>query len=256
MKKTEINGQTINILKDEMEIFSELASRIESLAETCIKEDGLFSLALSGGNTPRGLYSYMADKYAESFPWKKTYLFLGDERCVSHNDGDSNYKMVSDSLLSHISIPSTNVFPTINQDKDPDDSARRYEQALKRFFKEPDQAIHFSLCLMGLGPDGHTASLFPGTAAVEEQERLCVANFVEKLDTHRITLTRPVFKNSRKLFFLVAGESKADIFADVLSAGKENLYPSQMVISDCRPGAVEWFVDEACAGKFLKASLT
>ena len=113
MEKCNINGQIINILEDETAIFPQLASRIEQLAKECIEENGLFSVALSGGNTPRGLYSYLAKEYVERFPWKKTYLFLGDERCVSHADGDSNYKMVSDTLLSHISIPSTNVFSTL-----------------------------------------------------------------------------------------------------------------------------------------------
>lgn len=260
MDISKVNGQTINILDGEQEIFPELARRIAELAEQCIAEDGLFTMALSGGNTPRGLYSYMAGEYAETFPWKKTYLFLGDERCVSHSDGDSNYKMVSDSLLSHISIPSTNVFPTINQDKDPQDSAKRYEAAIKRFFKDSDQEGNhkplprFSLCLMGLGPDGHTASLFPGTAVLEEKEKLCVANYVEKLDSHRLTLTRPVFGNARKLFFLVAGAAKADIFAQVVGS-KDMLYPSQMVIGDCRPDSVEWFVDRACAAKLSSLKL-
>lgn len=251
MDKTRANGQTINILAEEEAIFPALASRIEDLARECIGRDGLFTMALSGGNTPRGLYSYLAREHAESFPWNKTYLFLGDERCVSHSAGESNYKMISDTLLSKISIPSTNVFPTINQDKDPQDAAKRYEQTIKRFFKDTDNDgqsnVNFSLCLMGLGPDGHTASLFPGTEAVLEKEKLCVANYVENasISNYRLTLTRPVFAKARKLFFLVAGEAKAEIFAQVINE-PERAYPSQLVVADCLPGVVEWFVDRAC----------
>jgi 6-phosphogluconolactonase len=251
MRTLEINGQIINIAADENDLFAALSKRIELMATDSIKADGLFSFALSGGSTPRGLYSYMAREQT-NFPWNGTYLFLGDERCVSHSDGDSNYKMVSDNLLSHISIPSTNVFPTINQDKDPEDSARRYEQTLRRFFKttgedqEQQQWPHFSLTLMGLGPDGHTASLFPESEALHETTRLCVANYVAKLDATRLTLTRPVFAHAHKVFFLVAGASKAEIVADVI-LHPEKGYPSQMVIGDCREGSVEWFVDEPCA---------
>lgn len=249
MRTISINNQTVNIAADENELYACLSDRIEKMALASIESDGLFSFALSGGSTPRGLYSYMAREQTD-FPWKGTYLFLGDERCVSHSDSESNYKMVSDNLLAHISIPSTNVYPTINQDKDPEDSARRYDQTLRRFFKVEGEAQwpHFSLTLMGLGPDGHTASLFPGTEVLKEKTKLCVANRVEneKLNTTRLTLTRPVFAHAKKVFFLVAGASKAEIVADVI-LHPEKEYPSQLVIGDCEKGCVEWFVDEPCA---------
>ncbi|CAN5620121.1 6-phosphogluconolactonase [soil metagenome] len=258
LKTIVVSNQTIHIAVDETVLFAALAERITEYAKQCIADDGLFSMALSGGSTPKGLYRQMAQFSAEQFPWNLTYLFLGDERCVPHSDNESNYKMISDSLLSHISIPSTNVFPTINQDKDPDDSAKKYEQALQRFFKPkvPSQSAslpHFSLALMGLGGDGHTASLFPHSAALNEQTRLCVANKVktDTFDGTRLTLTRPVFAHAKKLFFLAAGESKAQIFNDVVSHPEKG-YPSQLVIGDCQPGAVEWFVDEPCARLILK----
>ncbi len=256
--KTLMEGnQTINIAVDQSYLFIALAERITQFARQCIAQDGLFSMALSGGSTPKGLYRQMALLSEQQFPWNMTYLFLGDERCVPHSDSDSNYKMISDTLLSNISIPSTNVFPTINQDKDPEQSAKLYEQTLRRFFKPKDQSQlefpHFSLALMGLGEDGHTASLFPNSAALNEETRLCVANKVKTaaLDTTRLTLTRPVFAHAKKVFFLASGESKSKIFNDVVSHPEKG-YPSQLVIGDCLPGAVEWFVDEPCARLILK----
>lgn len=252
-----VDNQTINVAADQSQLFVALAERITEFARQCIADNGLFSMALSGGSTPKGLYRQMALLSEQQFPWNMTYLFLGDERSVPHSDNDSNYKMISDTLLSHISIPSINVFPTLNQDKDPDQSANAYEQTLRRFFKLKDQTQlefpHFSLALMGLGEDGHTASLFPNSAALNEEKRLCVANKVKTaaLDTTRLTLTRPVFAHAKKVFFLAAGESKAEIFNDVVSHPEKG-YPSQLVIGDCQPGAVEWFVDEPCARLILK----
>ncbi len=257
LKTIVVHNQTINVAVDQAHLFAALAERITELARQSIAQDGLFSMALSGGSTPKGLYRQMALLSEQQFPWNMTYLFLGDERCVPHSDNDSNYKMISDNLLSHISIPSTNVFPTINQDKDPDQSAKVYEQTLRRFFKPKDKTQqefpHFSLALMGLGEDGHTASLFPGSEALNEESRLCVANRVktDALDTTRLTLTRPVFAHAKKVFFLASGDSKTKIFNDVVSHPEKG-YPSQLVIGDCLPGAVEWFVDEPCARLILK----
>lgn len=257
LKTVVARNQAINVAVDQAGLFVALAERITQFAHECIAEDGLFSMALSGGSTPKGLYRQMALLSEQQFPWNMTYLFLGDERCVPHSDSDSNYRMISDTLLSHISIPATNVFPTINQDKDPIESAKIYEQTLRRFFKPKDHTQlefpHFSLALMGLGEDGHTASLFPGSEALSEEKRLCVANKVKTatLDTTRLTLTRPVFARAKKVFFLVSGDSKAQIFYDVVSHPDKG-YPSQLVIGDCLPGAVEWFVDEPCARLILK----
>src|ERR1700733_13593905 len=178
----QINGFGLDIAASEDQLLADLAHSITQLANECIAKHGIFTFALSGGNTPRSLYTNLADLPEGVFPWNKTYLFLGDERCVAHDNGDSNYKMISESLLSNISIPSTNVFPTINQQKDPEEAARRYEQALRRFFKlEVDEESgnraalpHFSLFLLGIGSDGHTASLFPNTPALTEDNRLFV----------------------------------------------------------------------------------
>lgn len=278
-RQAKFQGQTINVASDERALFAVLAERIAAIAREAVERDGLFTMLLSGGSTPRGLYQRMATFTEDIMPWGKTYLFLGDERCVSHADSESNYKMISDNLLSRISIPSTNVFPTIRQDIDPEDSARIYEQTIRRFFKrgaegsagaengafegeanwlkpsaenasEAKTMPIFSLAIMGLGPDGHTASLFPDTAALVEEERLCVANFVPKFDAYRLTLTMPVFASCRKLFFLVQGEGKTDIVQSVLKEPERN-YPAQQLIGRCPQGAVEWYMDEACTSSLI-----
>ncbi|MBI5171684.1 MAG: 6-phosphogluconolactonase [Candidatus Melainabacteria bacterium] len=278
-RQAKFQGQTINVASDERALFAVLAERIAAIAREAVERDGLFTMLLSGGSTPRGLYQRMATFTEDIMPWGKTYLFLGDERCVSHADSESNYKMISDNLLSRISIPSTNVFPTIRQDIDPEDSARIYEQTIRRFFKrgaegsagaengafegeanwlkpsaenasESKTMPIFSLAIMGLGPDGHTASLFPDTAALVEEERLCVANFVPKFDAYRLTLTMPVFASCRKLFFLVQGEGKTDIVQSVLKEPERN-YPAQQLIGRCPQGAVEWYMDEACTSSLI-----
>jgi 6-phosphogluconolactonase len=254
----QLNGFGLHIAKNEDQLFADLAENITQLANECIAKYGIFTLALSGGNTPRDLYSNLAKLPEGAFPWKKTYLFLGDERCVAHDNGDSNYKMISESLLCHINIPSTNVFPTINQQKDPEDSARRYEQAIRRFFKlEVDEATgnraalpRFSLFLLGIGADGHTASLFPNTPALTEDNRLFVANQVADAGINRLTMTKNVIASAYRVFFLVAGESKAQIVSDIFTRPELKL-PAQMVANHCKKNAVEWYMDEPAA-KLLK----
>ena len=250
----QINGFGLHIADSEDQLFADLARSITELANDCIAKHGIFTFALSGGNTPRSLYANLAKLPEGVFPWKKTYLFLGDERCVSHDNGDSNYKMVSESLLCHISIPSTNVFPTINQQKDPEEAARRYEQTIRRFFKlEVDEASgnrggfpHFSLFLLGIGGDGHTASLFPDTAAVGEETRFFVANHIAQSGVNRLTMTKNVIASAHRVFFLVAGESKAQIVSDIFTKPELKL-PAQLVANHCKRGAVEWFMDQSAA---------
>jgi 6-phosphogluconolactonase len=250
----QINGFGLHIAASEDQLFADLARSITELANECIAKHGIFTFALSGGNTPRSLYSNLAKLPEGVFPWNKTYLFLGDERCVAHDNGDSNYKMISESLLCHISIPSTNVFPTINQQKDPEEAARRYEQAIKRFFKlEVDEKSgnraglpRFSLFLLGVGDDGHTASLFPNTPALNEDNRLFVANHIAQSGINRLTMTKNVIASAYKVFFLVAGEGKAQIVKDIFTEPQLKL-PAQVVADHCKKTAVEWFMDRPAA---------
>jgi 6-phosphogluconolactonase len=175
----------------------------------------VFTLALSGGGTPRRLYELLSGPpYHDAFPWHRTHLFWGDERFVPRDDKSSNYRMVRDAMLSRAQIPATNIHPVPTEGTTPEAAASDYERELKSFYGaerlDPARPL-FDVTLLGLGPDGHTASLFPGTAVLEERERW-VAAVVGPKPT-RITLTYPALESSRHVAFLVAGKEKQEIFS-------------------------------------------
>jgi 6-phosphogluconolactonase len=180
------------------------------MLETAKKTKGAFAVALAGGNTPRGLYALLATPpYADKFPWERAHWFWGDERFVPAGDPMSNYRMVHEALLSRVSVPPENIHPIATENVSPEDSARRYEQELKRFYGadelDPKRPL-FEIELLGLGADGHTASLFPGSPVLRERRPwVAVANA-----THgaRITLTYPALNSARNVAFLVAGFNK------------------------------------------------
>jgi 6-phosphogluconolactonase len=182
-------------------------------------------------------------------PWDKVFFFFGDERHVGPKDADSNYRMADESILSKVPVPPANVFRVPAENPDASAVADTYEQTLRKFFElAPGKFPRFDVILLGMGPDGHTASLFPKTAALQESSRLVVANWVEKLHTHRITLTLPVLNDARCVAFLVSGTDKAAPLHEVLEGkapGEE--YPSKLV----RPvdGKLIWFVDRAAASE-------
>jgi 6-phosphogluconolactonase len=174
-------------------------------------KDGTFTVALSGGSTPRRLYQLLAGPpYCDEFPWSRTHWFWGDERFVSHDDTLSNYRMVREALLSRAPIPAINVHPIPTEGTTPDEAATAYERELKSFYGaehlDPVRPL-FDVTLLGLGPDGHTASLFPNTAVLAECDHW-VAAVVGAKSEGRITLTYPVLESCRSAAFLVAGEEK------------------------------------------------
>jgi 6-phosphogluconolactonase len=181
------------------------------LLDMAIAKDGLFSLNLSGGSTPKALYEYLAQpRYRDIFPWARTHLFWGDERYVPHDDALSNYRMVREALLARAPIPAANVHPIPTNGPSPEAGAAAYEQELKAFYGaahlDPARPL-FDVTLLGLGPDGHTASLFPGTAVLAERTRW-VAAVVGAKSESRITLTYPALESSRVAAFLVEGKEK------------------------------------------------
>ncbi len=208
-----------------------------------------FSVALSGGSTPRRLFAILAgEPYMDAIPWERLHLFWGDERPVPPDHPDSNYRMVANTLLDAIPIPSANVH-RIPAELKADRAAEAYEHELRRFFDLADgEAPRFDLTFMGMGADGHTASLFPDSEALAETERLVVAPWVEKLDSYRITLTCNVFNNSAFIIFLVTGGDKAETLRQVLE-GPAGGFPAQLI----RPieGQLHWYIDSA-AGRLLK----
>jgi 6-phosphogluconolactonase len=204
-------------------------------------------VALSGGSTPKALYSLLATPgFADRIPWPKVHLFWGDERCVPPDHAESNYRMVRESLLSKINFPPENVHRMAGE-KEPKLAAAEYDNELKTFFQLSEgEPPRFDLILLGLGEDGHTASLFPGSEALKETKLLVTANFVGQLNTARLTLTLPVLNNAGNVCFLVAGASKAAIVKEVLGTDSATgKLPAQRV----RPvrGALTWFITRDAA---------
>ena len=215
-----------------------------------IGAQGRFAVALSGGSTPKSLYSLLAANYA-NFAWNRVFLFFGDERHVPPTDPESNFRMVNESLLSKITIPPENVFRVQAENPDADAAASDYEAQLRRFFElKPGEFPRFDLILLGMGPDGHTASLFPDSAALEEQSRLVVANWVEKFKTHRITFTFPVLNRAAEVMFLASGPDKADMVHQILETTPTPSFPSQRV--QPLDGKLLWMLDEAAAAKLKR----
>lgn len=219
------------------------AERIVSCASAAIAARGRFSWVLSGGNTPQRLYMLLATAdYASRIDWARVHFFWGDERCVPPDHPDSNYRMARESLFDVVKPPAENVH-RMHGERDPAEAADAYAAVLREFFGLPGGvAPHFDLILLGMGDDGHTASLFPGSAALLEEERWVVANWVEKFGTWRLTFTLPVLNAARRVAFLVAGADKAERLAQVFS-GEPALAP--LPAQRVRPasGEAEWFVD-------------
>ncbi len=235
----------LRIVDTPAELFRTAAREFATLASQAVKNNGRFCVALSGGSTPRNLYTLLAGEYATAVPWDKTYFFLGDERHVPPDHPDSNYRMVNEAMFSKVPVPPGNVF-RIHAEKDADVAAREYEETLRSFFKlQLNLMPRFDLVLLGVGPDGHTASLFPGTEALSETKRLVVANWVEKFKTYRITFTFPVLNHAAYVMFLASGADKAGILHEVLENPNANL-PSQRVHPE--DGRLVWLVDREAAG--------
>jgi 6-phosphogluconolactonase len=209
-------------------LLKEAASYIIKIARASTDERGSFSLVLAGGNTPRPLYKTLSsERFSKNMPWEKTYFFWGDERFVPKDHPESNYRMVYETLFSSMSVSRTNIFP-IPTDMDFEDAADDYEATLRRFFKGADTPS-FDLLMLGMGKDGHTASLFSNDPALEEKKRWIMAVIAPECYPvrKRITLTLPVINSARNVLFLVTGEEKREILSNILS-GKGN-YPAQRV---------------------------
>ena len=246
--------RSIEVLASAPDLFHAAAEEFVRTARTAIGAQGRFAVALSGGSTPKALYSLLATNYAD-FVWNRVFLFFGDERHVPPTDADSNYRMVKESLLTKIQIPAENVFRVQAENPDAAAAASEYEAQLRRFFElrsgdRPGEFPRFDLILLGLGPDGHTASLFPDSTALEEQSRLVVANWVAKFNAHRITFTFPVLNRAAEIIFLASGADKADMVRQVLEGKNTPPLPSQRVQPS--DGKLLWMLDEAAAAKLTR----
>ena len=219
-------------------------------ATQAVSEKGSFTVALSGGSTPKALYSLLATDAAlrSQLPWDKMYMYFGDERSVGPDHADSNFRMATETMLSKVPIKPEQVFRIKGEYKDTEKAAQEYEQVLRTSFKIADgQFPRFDLVFLGIGNEGHTASLFPGTKALHETKRLAARNWVGKLYTNRITLTAPAINNAARVIFMVTGADKALALKGILEGPHE---PDQLPAQLIQPpnGKLVWLVDTVAGG--------
>jgi 6-phosphogluconolactonase len=234
----------ITICQDIAELSRQSAERFSQLARQSVEVSGRFAVALSGGSTPKHLYSRLSSAdYKDRVPWNNVHLFWGDERCVPPDHPESNFGMVQEALLSKIKIPAANIHRLAGE-REPQAAAAEYERQLQEFFGLESGALpRFDLILNGLGEDGHTASLFPGSDALNETERLVIAPFVDQLKSYRLTLTLPVLNHGAEVWFLVTGSSKADAVKKIFSGS------SDLPAAKVQPvnGRLIWFITQDAA---------
>ena len=230
-----------------VEVFDDAGGLAEAAARAfveeatgAIAERGRFAVALAGGSTPKATYEVLARDHAGDVDWPNVHVFFGDERTVPPDHEDSNYRMAREALLDHVPVGSVH---RMRGELPPDEAAASYEGELIVFFGEVPPVL--DLVMLGIGEDGHTASLFPETPALGVTDRLAVANPVPKLDTTRLTLTVPVLNAAREVRFLVAGAGKAETLAEILEGDADpREYPAKLVRP---PGGPIWMVDHAAA---------
>lgn len=240
----------IILCRDAGDLSRRAAAEFVNLARAAIAARGRFAVALSGGSTPKALYSLLAtSEISAQLDWQRIHLFFGDERCVPPDHAESNFRMVAESLLGKISIPTANVHRMAGE-SEPAVAAADYAAQLVRFFGLPEKTPpRFDLVYLGLGEDGHTASLFPESSALQESDRWVASTYVEKLAAHRLTLTLPVLNHAEQVCFLIAGPSKAAMVKTLLADSSRN-YPAARVAP--WQGRLCWFITEdAIAGSAI-----
>lgn len=230
------------ILPDSASLITAAAEHFVATARAAIAKRGVFYVALAGGSTPKGLYQKLATSpYLEQIDWARVHLFFGDERCVPATHDDSNFKMARQAMIDLIPIPAENVHRMPTESGEPADVAVRYADTIKDVMSgEP-----FDLVLLGLGPDGHIASLFPETPALDVTDTLTTSLYVEKFDSYRVTLTYPVINAARQVIVFIAGEAKAAIVNDITTDVVSGL-PVQRLAPQ---GEYFWFMDKAATGQ-------
>lgn len=243
------------VFADAKEVGSATADSIVATALSSVKHQGRFSIALSGGSTPKAAYSLMAaEPLLGRMPWNQTRLFFGDERLYPHDHPDSNCNMATGAMISKVPIPSENVFPIMTEHEDPEKCAEWYEDILKTQFKRrTDDFPVFDLVLLGIGPDGHTASLFPGTPAPKELKKWVTwcdpnsANPAIKPPVKRVTITPPLIWNAAQVFVLATGAEKKPMLEKIFCENEPENPPVSRLLRQCK-GEVTFFLDKAALG--------
>ncbi len=225
-----------------------VVSKWRDISSQAIRSRGFFSVALSGGKTPIEAYRRLAGEGGKGILWHKTHVFFADERFVSSTDADSNYRMIKETLLDGAGVPLGNIHPVPTELSDPVSAAERYERDINLFFRLPAGGIpEFDLVMLGIGTDGHTASLFPASGVLDEKKRIASA-VIGRGNHDRITLTLPVINNAKNVIFLVMGREKAEVLRDVLDKRDPSL-PASLVAPES--GSLLYLAD-AAAGSLLR----
>ncbi len=245
----------IQILADEAGLFHAAAGEFSRIAEAAVADHGAFYVALSGGSTPAGLYGrLLSEEFRACVPWSKTFFFWSDERHVPPDHKDSNFSLANEHLLSKLDLTPEQVLRVHGEYEDAAKAAGDYDQLLRSFFRLTDSQLpRFDLILLGMGPEGHAASLFPGTKALGETDRLVVSNWVGKLYTDRITFTAQTINNAAAVLLMVNGDDKALALKGVLEGPHE---PDQLPVQLVQPahGRLIWLITES-AGHALSEKL-
>ena len=244
----------VRILKDPAAVASRAAQEFVRAAVESVREKDSFNVSLAGGSTPKALYSLLVSDpvLRQQVPWDKMYIFFGDERHVGPGHPDSNFRMASEAMLSKAPLKENQVTRIKGEYPDAEEAAREYEQALSSFFKlKAGELPRFDLLLVGMGSEGHTLSLFPGTKALHADGRIAVRNWIGKLYTDRITLTAPAACAAARIMFLVTSADKAPALKAVLEGPYE---PEQLPAQLLQPkdGKLLWLVDTAAGGMLSK----
>lgn len=234
----------LNIFRTPDELLYALAEYFIQTANESIAAHGRFSVALSGGSSPKKLYELLAStSFADKTDWSKVYFFFGDERNVPQDHPDSNYLMAKKALFAPLMIEADNIF-AVDTSLTPNEAAQKYAEQIAEFFN--DDEMSFDLVLLGLGDDTHTASLFPHTEVLNDVTPSVKANYLPEKDIYRITFNAPLINEAKNIAFLVYGKSKAPAVYNALEADEDiESYPAQLI--DSIIGEVQWFLDEAAA---------
>ena len=243
-------NQQLNHMNNEIKIFHSAEKTASALADELAGQinrsvqDRPFSIALSGGSTPKLLFQTLAARHRDSVDWGKVSLFWVDERCVPPDDPESNYRMTRDVLLEKIALPPGNVY-RIRGEEDPDSEAVRYSEVIERSVVRKNNLPFFDVVLLGLGEDGHTASIFPGNESLFSAAETCVVAVNPYSGQKRITITGRIINNAGMVIFLVSGKKKAEIVLKIICGGGKSEYPTEHV----KPvdGKVIWYLDDGAA---------
>ncbi len=242
-------GTMIHVQRDAEGVSLAAAELVVLAAKQAIETQDAFYIALSGGGTPKRLYQHLAsDAYQQQIDWQKVHIYFGDERSVSPEDPESNYRMAREAFLDKSTIPESQIHRMEGERADLAQAAADYAERLQAL-PVSNGLPQFDLILLGMGDDGHTASLFPGTAALTEKKKTVVAHTIPQMNTQRLTLTYPVINNAHQVMVLAAGANKASRLEEVLVSAPEGKYPIQGV----KPkGILNWLLDQAAAAKLPK----